>query len=411
MHWCVNDADWCICTGLARRKLEMTADGIIFFHARILGKKSSAKQKIYFSLHKIYSTTHYFRASARSNSCIFKRACFRVHCVLVLPRVLRFQRYRCNLQHCEKERMTCAASRLHVASRDRGAHEQHGPLAFTKGSTETFAAFLDEFSDGSWPLSETGEMRYLSSYSDEDHESSSLLINSEKRSECPESYYKVVDAAAATSPSVDATSSSVDAAAAPSPSVATTADASPSPPTANGCDIAKTCVRPSGSCTETCVDSSSFAEKPANDASRALKELFLSAKYLHSSVRKITNPTYLRRMNLSRDDAAGLFPEFESILTSVFMKSMSRREYWPPMKKGACVYIHDAEGRRWPVALECLRTAGQRHVRFNKGWAEMCSANGVSLGKCFRLARWRQESSSSHSAIVTLSIEKSVYNK
>jgi hypothetical protein len=113
-------------------------------------------------------------------------------------------------------------------------------------------------------------------------------------------------------------------------------------------------------------------------------------------------------MNLSRDDTTGLFPEFESILNSVFMKSMSRREYLPPTKKGACVYIHDAEGRRWPVALECLRTAGQRHVRFNKGWAEMCSANGVSLGKCFRLARWRQGSSSSHSAIVTFSIEKSV---
>ena len=44
MHWCANDADWCICTGLARRKLEMPADGIIFFHARILGKTSSAKK-------------------------------------------------------------------------------------------------------------------------------------------------------------------------------------------------------------------------------------------------------------------------------------------------------------------------------------------------------------------------------
>ena len=322
------------------------------------------------------------------------------------PRFAEGLAFPCNLQHCEKEIMTCAAFGLYGASRDGGAHEQHGPLAFTKGSTETFAAFLDEFSDGSWPLSETGEMRYVSSYSDEDHESLSLLKNSGKRSECPESCCKVVDTAVATSPSVDATSLSVDAAAEPSPSVATTADASPSPPTANGCDIAKT--SPSGSCTETCVDSSSFAEKPANDASRALKDQFLSAKYLHSSVRKITNPTYLRRMNLSRDDTTGLFPEFESILNSVFMKSMTRREYLPPTKKGACVYIHDAEGRRWPVALECLRTAGQRHVRFNKGWAEMCSANGVSLGKCFRLARWRQESSSSHSAIVTFSIEKSV---
>ena len=318
------------------------------------------------------------------------------------PRFAEGLAFPCNLQHCEKEIMTCAAFGLYGASRDGGAHEQHGPFAFTKGSTETFAAFLDEFSDGSWPLSETGEMRYVSSYSDEDHESLSLSKNSGKRSECPESCCKVVDTAVVTSPSVDA-------AAAPSPSVVTTADASQSPPTANGGDIAKT--SPCGSCTETWVDSSSFAEKPATDASRALKELLLSSKILHSSVRKITNPTYLRRMNLSRDDAAGLFPEFGSILNSVFMRSMSRREYWPPMKKGACVYVHDAEGRRWPVVLECLRTAGQRHVRFSKGWAEMCSANGVSLGKCFRLARWRKGSSSSHSAIVTLSIEKSVENK
>ena len=80
MHWCVNDANWCISTGLARRKLEMPADGIIFFHARILGKKSSAKQKMYFCLHKIYSTTHYLRASAPSNSCIFKRTCSGPQC-------------------------------------------------------------------------------------------------------------------------------------------------------------------------------------------------------------------------------------------------------------------------------------------------------------------------------------------
>ena len=283
--------------------------------------------------------------------------------------------YSCNLQRCAIE-MTYAASGPHDASRGQGAQEQHGSLLFTKGSTESFAAFLEEFSDGSWHLLDTGEMRSILSYRDDYHE-------------CPESYSKVFDTAAATSPSV-----------------VTTADASPSPPTANGCGISK--ARPSGSSTETFVDSSSFAEKPgtAVDASRALEEICLSTIILHSSVRKITNATYLRRMHLSRDDAAGLFPEFESILNIVFtMKGTSRREYSPPIKKGTCVYIQDVEGRRWPVVLECLRTAGQRHVRFNKGWSEMCSANGISIGKCFRLARWKQGPSSSHSAIVTLSID------
>ena len=297
----------------------------------------------------------------------------------------------CNLQHFEKE-MTYAASGSHGASRGHGAQEQHGSLLCTKGNTETFAAFFVEFSDGSCPLPDAGEMRSILSYSDEDHE-------------CPESYSKVYDTAAATSPGVDATLPSVDTAAATSPRVVTTAYASPSPPTANGCDITK--ERPCGSSTETFVDSSSFAEKPgtAVDASRALEEIFFSAIIMHSSVRKITNSTYLRRMHLSRDDAAGLFPEFESILNFIFTRSMSRRGYSPPIKKGTYVYIHDVEGRRWPIVLECLRTAGQRHVRFNKGWAEMCSANGVSIGKCFRLARWKQGSLSSHSAIVTMSID------
>ena len=332
------------------------------------------------------------RVSTSSGPCFVEKTCFGPLSVLVSTRSQHFQMYSCNLQRCAKE-MTYAASGPHDASRGQGAQEQHGSLLFTKGSTESFAAFLEEFSDGSWHLLDTGEMRSILSYRDDYHE-------------CPESYSKVFDTAAATSPGVDATSPSIDTAAATSPSVVTTADASPSPPTANGCGIAK--ARPSGSSTETFVDSSSFAEKPgtAVDAPRALEEIFLSTIILHSSVRKITNATYLRRMHLSRDDAAGLFPEFESILNIVFtMKGTSRREYSPPIKKGTCVYIQDVEERRWPVVLECLRTAGQRHVRFNKGWAEMCSANGVSIGKCFRLARWKQGPSSSQSAIVTLSID------
>ena len=312
--------------------------------------------------------------------------------------VLHFQRYRCNhLQHCEKE-MTYTASGPHGASRGHGAQEQHDSLVFTKESSETFAAFLEEFSDGSWSLRKTGEMQSVSYYGDEDVD-------------CPKSYFKVFDIEAATSPGVDATSPSVDTAAATSPSVVTSADTSPFPPTANGRDITKT--RPSGGSTETCVDSSSFAQKPgtAADACRALGKLFLSKQILHSSVRRITNTTYLRRMHLSRDDAAGLFPELESVLNSVFMKGTSRHEYSLSMKRSICVYIHDAEGRRWPVVLECLRTAGQRHVRLNKGWAEMGIANEVSIGKCFRLARWIEGSSSLYSAIVTLSIEKSVHKK
>ena len=60
--------------------------------------------------------------------------------------------------------------------------------------------------------------------------------------------------------------------------------------------------------------------------------------------------------------------------------------------------------RCWPVLLECVRTAGQRHVYFNKGWAELCSANGLFIGKSAQLARWKEGVSPSHVALVTLSI-------
>ena len=88
MHWW-NDADLgAPGTALARCKIKMPAHDIIFFHARILGKKSSAEQVIYFCLHKIYHTPHYFRASAPSNSCIFKRTCSRPLCPrLAFPKV------------------------------------------------------------------------------------------------------------------------------------------------------------------------------------------------------------------------------------------------------------------------------------------------------------------------------------
>ena len=95
-------------------------------------------------------------------------------------------------------------------------------------------------------------------------------------------------------------------------------------------------------------------------------------------------------MHLSREDAAELFPDVKSALELVYKTKMTRRESLAPFKKGTCVYIHDIEGRRWPVVLECLRTAGQRHVRFNKGWAEVCSANRISVGMCVRLARWKE---------------------
>lgn len=117
-----------------------------------------------------------------------------------------------------------------------------------------------------------------------------------------------------------------------------------------------------------------------------------------SSARKLTNATYLRRMHMSREDAEGLFPEVKPCVDFLYRTKMTRRESSASFNTGTCVYIHDMKGRRWAVVLECLRTAGQRHVRLNKGWAEVCSSNGLSIGWSIRLARWKEGLSPSSSS-------------
>jgi len=125
----------------------------------------------------------------------------------------------------------------------------------------------------------------------------------------------------------------------------------------------------------------------------------------HSSVRTLTSVTYLRRMHLGRDDAGVLFPDLKKMMEFVFITKMKRRISPGKFKIGISVSLQDSNGRRWPVLLECLRTAGQRHVRLSKGWAEVCRANGFLVGKRIRLARRKQESSSSSSdALVTVSV-------
>lgn len=316
--------------------------------------------------------------------------------------------------------MDSASSVPHDVGNGERALERSSLLA-TNGTAETFAAFLDKFTEGSWPLPDTREKRSVPFFTDKDHG-------------CQKVYSKEAETASVTPPSAiargelpcQAPAGACDIAKGELPCQAGLTGACDiakgEPPCqagpAGARDIAKgelPCQAPAGACdiarahpsksTETCTDSSPCADRDgtAVDASCALTEVFSHKTLFHSSVRKLTNATYLRRMHLSREDAAGLFPEVKSSLDFVYRTKMTRREHSAPFKKGTRVHIYDAEGRRWPVVLECLRTAGQRHVRFNEGWAELCSASGLSIGKSFRLARWKQ-GSSSLSGLVTLSI-------
>lgn len=114
-----------------------------------------------------------------------------------------------------------------------------------------------------------------------------------------------------------------------------------------------------------------------------------------SSVRKISSTTYLRRLQLSRGEAAALFPASKEMMEFIFATDTTRCASPEQLKVETCVSLQDGEGRLWPAVLECLRSGGQRHVRLNKGWSEMCRANGISVGKRIRLALWEQVSSSS----------------
>ena len=268
-------------------------------------------------------------------------------------------------------KMASAASVSHGVSLGKHALEQHGSRSASNRNTESFAAFLDKFTEGSCSLSDMREKRAISPYIVENHG-------------CQQSF-KIIDAATIRT------------------SIAKGEYLLYQAPT-YGCDITR--ARPSGRSTETCVDSSALSDKDdtATNASRAINRLSKSGVVLYSSVRKLTNATYLRKMHLSSEDALGLFPEVTSTLDFVYRNKMTRHESWKPVKKGIYVHIHDIEGRRWPVLLECVRTAGQRHVHFNKGWAELCSANGLFIGKSAQLARWKEGVSPSHVALVTLSI-------
>jgi hypothetical protein len=86
-------------------------------------------------------------------------------------------------------------------------------------------------------------------------------------------------------------------------------------------------------------------------------------------------------MHLSRDDAVALFPEIEKTMESAFATDVQRNVSPGHFKAGVDVSLQDGRGRHWPILLEFVRTAGQRHVRLNKGWVQMCSANGFPVGK------------------------------
>jgi len=146
-----------------------------------------------------------------------------------------------------------------------------------------------------------------------------------------------------------------------------------------------------------------LTERRKKNASRAVPAAIATHGILsYSSLRELTNTTYLRRINLRMQDAACLFPEAQKTMDLVFLARKMRFKALANFRESVPVCMQDVHGKKWVVELECVRSAGQRHVRFTKGWAEMCIALGLSVGKRFRFDRWVQASSAD--ALVTVSV-------
>ena len=251
-------------------------------------------------------------------------------------------------------------------------HSLYGdcPLLVGRKEAEIFGAFLNEFAGGDWAFPNMGKLQTASPYADEDFHG------------CEKGHSSFFA-------SDDSTSS-----------VITGVDSPPQIPTADSNIPRKSPTASPEECGDSRPDSNG-GKTGAVDPITPDVSIF-DVILAHSSVRLLSNTTYLRRMHLSREDAISFFPEIKKTIESALKAGLTRHASTGSFKTGFDVSLQDEQGRRWPVVFEVLRTAGQRHLRLNKGWALMSIANGFAVGKRIRLARWEQASPSKE-ALVTVS--------
>ena len=271
---------------------------------------------------------------------------------------------------CHAEEIASVKSAQSDAGHSEHSPDRDCPLLVGRKEAEIFDVFSDEFAGGDWAFPSLTDLQMASPYADEDH------------SDCETGHSKLFSSDALMS------------------SVVTGVDLPSQTPTADSKILRKS---PTASPEER-GNSSPDSNRDKTDADASITPDFsiVDAILAHSSIRVLSNTTYLRRMHLSRDDAVALFPEIRTTMEAVFSTCVKRHASQGLFKAGIDVSLQDGQGRRWPVVLQVVRTAGQRHVRLNKGWSQICIANGFAVGKCVRLARWDQDSSPKE-ALVTVS--------
>jgi B3 DNA binding domain len=95
--------------------------------------------------------------------------------------------------------------------------------------------------------------------------------------------------------------------------------------------------------------------------------------------RTITNSTYLRRLYLSPKQALDLFPGIARDFVPLKMTRRQRALLSPHKSKHDIVLVN-ADGQRWPSALECaVVTNGQLHCCLVDGWRRFCKDNAAAV--------------------------------
>jgi hypothetical protein len=274
-------------------------------------------------------------------------------------------------------------------------------LMYTE-SNDMFREFMEEFTIGSWPLSENGSMPPMKRFTDLGHLGGQSNRRAGDTADNVISFVGSNDQVAVVEgypcrgqkghPKTKIEGARDLDFLRVSAEVSTKIDNDE----ANAPSRSGSCTAPSGS-TARLTD---FTPPSDKDENEAISERIIS----YTSVRRLSNTTYMRRMHLSKKEAINLFPEVQGNIETIFRIGERQRDKPGPFKMSVPVSLHDDEGRQWPVVLECQLTAGQRHVRLVKGWTELCSVKGFSVGKRIRLDRWEQRTSSRRS-FVAVSIE------
>ena len=176
-----------------------------------------------------------------------------------------------------------------------GHGEEHSldrdcPLLVGRKEAEIFGAFLNEFAGGDWAFPNMGELQTASPYADEDFHG------------CERGHSGFFASDASTSSAI------------------TGVDSPPQIPKDDSNIPRKSLTASPEECGDSRPDSNGGKTSAAAPITPDIS--IFDVILAHSSVRVLSNTTYLRRMHLSREDAIAFFPEIKKAIESALRRDL-----------------------------------------------------------------------------------------